>query len=489
MRIRLGSGLALRPISKVKISRYGFAPVASMLAIAGPFNAFATSFEQVINHACETHPSIAAANINLFQADTRIQEAKSLYLPTIRSVSEAGIAEDELPQGSGVSGSRPYSTQLILDQPLYIGGRAGAEVDIAKRSKDGLRYQGISQVIDVQSRAVLAYIELGRTLAVLKVRQENLRALKKQRDDSKRRFELGGGTKSNIVEVEARIARAEGNLISASTDVDQAQIALREAAGLYVESDVAVPAPADTVTSFKTAAETALSNNPQILVADQQIGIAEAAVERAKSERRPQLRLIGDLNAQRDTSFFGFERDEARLRLRLDVPIFEGGRLDARQRGSIFEVSRTRFDKAALTRRVIEQLQTEWNSLKEAERLQSVNRDLVQASDQALQAITREAFEGFRPNRDVLEAQQELLEAQLRLQQSRFSLTQASYRLQFAIGEIDEKRFPSCANAVLRPDDPSFEEPVRDNRIDLPVIGGIIGSEEGRRRRGPPNRR
>lgn len=464
-----------------------FAGIALSTASALP--ALAQPFEDVINHACETHPSIAAANINLFQADTRIQEAKSLYLPTIRSVSEAGIAEDKLPEGSGVSGSRPYSTQLILDQPLYIGGRAGAEVDLAKRSRDGLRYQGISQVIDVQSRAVLAYIELGRTLAVLDVREENLRALKKQRDDSKRRFDLGGGTKSNIVEVEARIARAEGNLISARADVNQARITLGEAAGMYVEGDVAVPVSANTASSFKIATETALSKNPQILAADQQIGIADAAIERAKSDRRPQLRLIGDLNAQRDTSFFGFERDEARLRLRLDVPIFEGGRLDARQKGSIFEASRTRFDKATLTRRVIEQLQTEWNSLKEAERLLTVNHDLVKTSNQALQAITREVFEGFRPNRDVLEAQQELLEAQLRLQQSRFAVTQASYRLQFAIGEIDEARFPSCAKAVLNPDDPSLTKPVRDDKINLPVIGDIIGSEEGRRRRGPPNRR
>jgi outer membrane protein TolC len=117
-------------------------------------NAQTRSFEDLVNYACETHPSIAVANVNILQANTRISEAKALYLPSIRSVSEIGISEDELPDRQGVSGARPYSTQLILDQPLYIGGRAKNEVASARLTKEGLYYQGISQVIDIQSRAV-----------------------------------------------------------------------------------------------------------------------------------------------------------------------------------------------------------------------------------------------------------------------------------------------------------------------------------------------
>jgi outer membrane protein TolC len=233
-----------------------------------------------------------------------------------------------------------------------------------------------------------------------------------------------------------------------------------------------------------------LSKNPQIKVADKQISIADAGIERARSDRRPQLRLVGELNAQRDTSFFGFERDEARLRLRLDVPIFEGGRLAAREKGALYEASRTRYDKVALTRRVIEQLQSERDRYLEAKKLIVVNESLVLASEQALSAITREAFEGFRPNRDVLDAQQELLEAQLRLEQSRFTSTLASFRLQFSVGEIDQDRFPACASAILENPD-AVADNVDENsyKLDLPILGDLIGGETDRRRRGPPNRR
>jgi outer membrane protein len=453
-------------------------------------NAQTRSFEDLVNYACETHPSIAVANVNILQANTRISEAKALYLPSIRSVSEIGISEDELPDRQGVSGARPYSTQLILDQPLYIGGRAKNEVASARLTKEGLYYQGISQVIDIQSRAVFSYIELGRTLSVLRVRQDNLKALQSQKSDAERRFELGGGTKSNIVEVASRIARAEGNLITARADVNAAKIALGEATGLAVEEPVALPRGGSVEVLSESIVASALSKNPQIKVADKQISIADAGIERARSDRRPQLRLVGELNAQRDTSFFGFERDEARLRLRLDVPIFEGGRLAAREKGALYEASRTRYDKVALTRRVIEQLQSERDRYLEAKKLIVVNESLVLASEQALSAITREAFEGFRPNRDVLDAQQELLEAQLRLEQSRFTSTLASFRLQFSVGEIDQDRFPACASAILENPD-AVADNVDENsyKLDLPILGDLIGGETDRRRRGPPNRR
>ena len=452
-------------------------------------DAYAKTMEELVNYACETHPSISAANINILQADTSIAEAKALFLPTISSVSEVGVADDEQDQGLGVSGTRPYSTQLILDQPIYIGGSAGVEVKAAKLAKNRLRYQGISQVIDVQSRAVFAYIELGRTLSVFRVRQDNLKSLQDQKTDAERRFELGGGTKSNIVEVSSRIARAQGNLISAKADVNQAKYSLGEVVGQAVTSSIERPGLSTVVTSFQEATSRALAYNPQIQAADQDTRIADVGVERTKSDRRPRLRLLGQLNAQRDTNFFGFERDEARLSLRLDVPIFEGGRLAAREKGALHEASSARFNRLTLTRLVIEQLQTEWEALQETKLLIDVNEDLVAASMEALEAIKREAFEGFRPNRDVLDAQQEVLEARLSLEQSRFALTDASFRLQFAVGEVDESRFPSCAEAVVLSPEKDAEEAGGGYKLRLPIIGDLIGGENKRRDRGPPNRR
>ena len=445
--------------------------------------------EELVNYACETHPTITSANLSVQQAGTRISEAKSLFLPTINSVSEVSIADDQLDEGLGVSGTRPYSTQLIVDQPIYNGGRARNEVKSARLFQEGLRFEGISQVIDIQSSIVTAYISLSFTLADLRVRRENLDFLRNEKNDAERRYALGGGTISNIVEVESRISRAEGDFVAAQARVNQARIALGVATGIAVGEDVDDIVHSKPILSYEDALADTLERNPQIKSAEQQIHIAETTVERVRADRRPQINLIGDLNMQRETSFSGFERDEARVRLRLDIPIFAGGRLAAQEKGAIIDVTRTEIDKAAVTRNVVEQIQLQWDRVHETRNLISVNSELVVASQKALNAIKKEVFEGFRPGRDVLDAQQELLEAQLRLEQSRFIFTQASFDLQFATGDVDAERFPKCGEAIREIIAINPRQRGDRYQIDLPIIGDVIGSEEGRRRRGAPNRR
>ena len=110
--------------------------------------------------------------------------------------------------------------------------------------------------------------------------------------------------------------------------------------------------------SLAEALEEAGRVNPDIQSSNALIDVSKQNIRAAQGNRSPEVRLLGDLNIQRDTAFNGFERDEGSLRLRMTVPIFAGGALAARERGSLLARNRAAYDRNRIINRVRENVTT-----------------------------------------------------------------------------------------------------------------------------------
>lgn len=467
----------------IKRLRYLFV----LLPIALPSWSHAVTLDEVVNAACNFHPDIFTASLQLQEANERVKEARATVFPTINSITEVGIADDADTINSPLRDARPLSTQLSLDQPVYLGGRARAAIKGAKFQRDSERYRSESQILNAQLTAIQAYITLAEAQEVLSVRQQDLTALKKRRDDASRRFELGGGTRSDIVQAEARIARGQAEIISATRNISEAQASLYEASGTTQSDKLSLPAIPEFKASLIAALEEAGQVNPDIKMSYALIDVSGQNIKTAQGNRSPEVRLLGDLNIQRDTVFNGFERDEGSLRLRMTVPIFAGGALASRERSSFLAHNRASYDRNRVINRVRENVTTAWSRLQASERLVKVNEDLVTAAKKANVAVKKEAEAGFRPNLDVLDAQQELLDAQLALTAAKYNNVLSAYLLSGAIGRLDNTKYPDCQNLL-----PTFERKPRYKiieKIDTLIPGVKLKIPEKRERKGPRSRR
>ncbi|WP_298916489.1 TolC family outer membrane protein [uncultured Algimonas sp.] len=470
--------------------------LATILVLATCPPAVAQSLEQAVNSTCLTNPGVATATFRVAQSEEGIIEARSALFPRLDSTTQIGLADDgdevdELRGGLGpLTNARQVSSRLSLSQPLYLGGRARAGIAQAKASRDVELYRRQAELIDLQLDTIEAYVDLARARAQDDVQRSNVRALKEQLGNAERRFELGAGTRSDIVQARSRIGQGEAGVTDAQNAIRQAFVRLRNITGLTTVDDIELPTEPSVPLSIGAALSEAARNNPNARIALAQIEQAEQSIRVAQGERSPNIRLLGNLNIQRDTAFNGFERDEGSLSVEMNIPIFAGGGLASRERSAKLGAALQRSERDRILQRLAETVEREWYNLLASKDLIEVNNGLLKAATQALEAVSREVEAGFRPNVDLLNAQQELLAAEIGLTNARFDTVLSAYRYLGVIGTIGEGRFLKCRDVIgdLPHTTPDLSDQKELSRRWVPWLP--VGPDTNRSdRRGPRARR
>jgi len=240
----------------------------------------------------------------------------------------------------------------------------------------------------------------------------------------------------------------QAEIISARQSIEEAKANLFEASGVFIDVPLSLPYLPKLPKTIQAAYTLAGKVNPDVKAASETINQAEQNIKTSQGERSPEIRLLGDLNIQRDTAFNGFERDEGSLRVQMTVPIFAGGALASRERSSVLAKSGAQIDRVRIINRVRENVASSWSNLEASRGLIKINEDLVHIAEEAAEAVKKEADAGFRPNLDVLNSQQELLEARLALTAARYNEVLSAYFLLGSIGELDNKAYLACQNIL-----------------------------------------
>lgn len=462
------------------------------IMVVGPVSN-ADELEYAVNMACLYHPQSHAAGLLVEEAESRISEARSAILPQIGINSQIGLTEDFEETAQILDNGRPISTRLTLNQPIYLGGRGRARIRGAKEAVKVQQYQSIRQIHDVQIGAIQAYIDLARAKSALSVREENLSVLEQRRKDSERRFQLGAGTKTDIVQAEARIERGHAEIVGARREIREALAAYFEATGYEPEEDLALPSYPVLPEDFAGAWEIAQYLNPDINAAKSQINVARQNIKTIRNSFEPEISLVGDIGADRDTAFNGFERDDARVSINMNIPLFSGGGNRARKKQSLLAERRSFYQRNIAMNNIVESLSSAWAQYEASLELIEVNQNLVDVSRKAAVSVKKEADAGFRPSIDVLDAQQELLEANLAVSESKFQSVLAAYIVKALMGDLSLPNTPDCIAAMPNMSDKKHVSPLLELPIisDLPIISNIrltVPKKDARTRRRAPGK-
>lgn len=402
------------------------------LTVAAP--ASAETLAEAIALAYDSNPTLQAQRATQRALDENWVQARAGYRPTAQVQGSANYIEsrapadaravdrnndgipDPLPEGGGITEVNAASATLSLSQPIFTGGRVAATVSAAEADILAGREQLRRTEASVMQAVIQAYADVRRDQEALRIREENLRVLQRQLDESNARFEVGEITRTDVAQSEARLASAEAQLSLAQSQLASSRAAYAAVVGqnpanLTTEPPIADLLPADISQAF----EAAENNNPQIRQARYAERGSNARLAAAKAERMPNLGVNASLGYQGPAT--PFEREDFVRQVRggatVTVPLFTGGLVSSRIRAAMERNNADRINVEIARRSVMQGLTDAWNQHLASKANITSTDEQVRAARIAAEGTRQEQQVGLRTTLDVLNAEQELRNAEL----------------------------------------------------------------------------
>jgi cobalt-zinc-cadmium efflux system outer membrane protein len=397
-----------------------------MFSLAGSsFAADSSSQTLTIDQALETafanNPDLAAAKWEIGIAQGDRQQAGLLPNPEL-----SWEAED--------TRRNSRTTTVMINQPIELGGKRGARIDVASRAQDAAgieleRKRNVlrADVIQAFYSSSTAQQRLLLSRQSLALAERGVRVAQGRIDSGKSSPVEGTRAEVQLSEVRVELRRAERDEANAYQQLLRIMGAPLPAFVSIGESDRSMPTVPESSLLLSRLGETAELRLAKLLI-DQR----EASLDLEKSQRIPDLTL--SVGSQYD------ERERERVNvvgLSMPIPLFN------RNQGNVLAAAR-RADQARDLRNASElslrtEIQTALDQWMTANtEVTSFNQAILPAAQNAVDTATR-GFEMGKFNfLDVLDAQRTLISARTQYIRALAEATDAWVRIERVFGDVTQ---------------------------------------------------
>ncbi len=400
-------------------------------------------FDEAIARALAKNPSVATAAAGIVRSEALLQQARTVYRPTV----DAGVTNTTLDRERGFSGqvSQPQNqvtfslnaTMNVLAPARWAAAnQARDQIEVARIETDEVR----QQVAVAAAQTFLAVIAQRRFLEVTIRSLESARAHLKY---AQNRLEAGAGSRLNEL-------RASQSVSSDEVRVEGARLALRraqEALGVILAADGPVDAGAEPPLDVTAALrEASLDQNPAATawmalrpdVKRQSLQIEAAQRVAADSRKDWYPTGVVSLDPQYITPAGLFQPSRTwRLTVSFAQPIFDGGERRATRALRQVSVDALALGLTAIQIAARAEVRVAQAAVDSAQRALTAARRAAEQANEVLR-ITTAVFEvGATTNIEVIDAQRSALDAETVATQTEDTWRQARLELLVALG-----RFP-----------------------------------------------
>ncbi|WP_426178273.1 TolC family outer membrane protein [Massilia sp. TWR1-2-2] len=316
----------------------------------------------------------------------------------------------------------------------YRQGKAqtklGAEVFEANTAEVALR------VVGAYSDALFADDQLALSQV-----QRDMYA--EQQKVNQRLFEKGEGTRTDMLETQARLDLSEAQLLEARDNLKAQRTTLESVIGMD-------PGALDklgtefrfeqlTPSTFEEWKAIALTNNHDLAAARLQVEVARLEIGRQRAGHAPRLDLIATYSKGDSETLNTYTQNTVNrsIGIQLNVPIYAGGAVNATTRQAAAGYERAKADLDLKTNKVLLELRKAHDlTLSSVARVAALvkstesGKELMKATEQSIKG-------GVRINLDLLNAQQQLFTSQRDLAAARYSYLLGLLRLRSAAGTLE----------------------------------------------------
>jgi outer membrane protein len=407
--------------------------VGSSLAAAS--GAHADTLIDAMTAAYHNNPTLDQARLAVRSAREDRVQARAGYLPQVSLNGSYGYQDfttrTPTPFGTTITTPQslhPETESAQVTQQVFTGGRLAGQSALAHAGVDSARNTLRSAEQQVLLAAADAYLSVQRDERIVELREQDVEALTRQLAGTQRRLDVGEVSRTDVAQVQTRLAGANSALAQARADLDRSRAQYMAVIG-YQPHDLQPPTIPALPQTLEEAVQRAQSSHPDLLRARSEERAAHARTTIERSGLYPQVSVQGRFDHFNQSNFADQERDGTSATVNLSVPLYEGGYYTSRVRQSRINEERADAQVEEQRRQVVANATGAWADYTAYQGVVGAARDQVAAARDALNGAERERGLGLRSTLDVLNAEQEFRDAEIELARAESASALAAYSL------------------------------------------------------------
>lgn len=204
-----------------------------LLIITSGITLFALTLEKSIELSLENSPLISLRSSDVKYQQMLKDEAESGYHPSL----DTQFGWQKLEKTSDFIFSPTHHTDVYLSYNLFNGFSDYANIRSKEADVKVSRLLHSSSVSDLKLSVTVAYVNIMKAQKSIQVQAEQLKALRKQYDDTKNRYEQGVVAKDDLLLIDVEKLKAEQSLIRAKSELRVTKNILESNIGLKIPQD------------------------------------------------------------------------------------------------------------------------------------------------------------------------------------------------------------------------------------------------------------
>lgn len=435
--------------------RAGAALAAAAALLVTPA-AQAETLSEIYLQARAADPIFGAAQATAAAGREKEAQGRAGILPTI--TASATYQRDVEHSSSIAGGRRTYSNRpwnVTLTQPLMrVANYRGYEQGVLQAALADQQLRLAEQELLLRvSKAYFDVLQAQDALAAMTAQRD---AFAQQLAQSKRSFDVGLSSITDLNEAQARNDLGVAQEIGARNDLEVKRRTLEKIIGRELPplATVAPEAGVNIVNESQGSLllERAPVDSLQVAAGETAEQVARLEIERQRASGLPSIDIVVSAAERSSTAYVspGNARDY-RAGLELQVPIYQGGAVSSRTREAAANLERTRQELLNARAQAKLDARQAWLGVQSGAALYSSLRQALVSGETQVKSTTRGFEVGTRTRVDVLNAEQQLYATRKDLAAARYQTLMAGLQLKAAAGALTEEDLRGLDALMVRP--------------------------------------
>nr|WP_217272945.1 TolC family outer membrane protein [Vibrio coralliilyticus] len=406
--------------------------IATVLA----FPVQSQTLEQAVALTIASNPNVKAS-YNEYMSKLYDAEASSgAYLPSIDLDAGVGYEQVDLASGTENELTRKEAT-LSLTQLIWDGSATLNDMDRTAADAESVRFQLLADSQDIALEVTNIYLDATKAYEVLALSESNLAVHKEIYNDIKKRVESGIGSTADLSQVEARLAKAHGNLLAAQNNLYDVHTQFKRIVGQAPQGLIFPRADENAIPfSVDEALDLAIKNHPVIKVAQADVDSARFQYEQTKGVNYPTLSIEANQIWRDDAGGIRGSSNESSAMLRMRYNLYNGGADSDRTESAAYQLNKAKDFRDRTFRSLEEGLRLSWSALDLTLQQKEFLADHVDSASDTVIAYEKQYKLGKRTLLDLLNTENELFEARKDYLDAKYDEQYAKYRVMNATGGL-----------------------------------------------------
>ncbi|USD33898.1 MULTISPECIES: TolC family outer membrane protein [Vibrio] len=406
------------------------------IATAFAFPVQSQTLEQAVALTIANNPNVKAS-YNEYMSKLYDAEASSgAYLPSIDLDAGIGYEQVDLASGTEDELTRKEAT-LSLTQLIWDGSATLNDMDRTAADAESVRFQLLADSQDIALEVTKIYLDATKAHEVLALSESNLAVHKEIYSDIKKRVESGIGSTADLSQVEARLAKAHGNLLAAQNNLYDVHTQFKRIVGQAPQGLIFPRADENAIPfSIDEALDIAVKNHPVVKIAQADVDSARFQYQQSKGVNYPTLSVEANQIWRDDAGGIRGSSNESSAMLRMRYNLYNGGSDSDRTESAAYQLNKAKDFRDRTFRSLEEGLRLSWSALDLTLQQKEFLADHVDSASDTVIAYEKQYKLGKRTLLDLLNTENELFEARKDYLDAKYDEQYAKYRVMNATGGL-----------------------------------------------------